>query len=107
MRRSRPPATKRRLAESFLGVDRKGCQQDPRNRRTALEEVRLDVAKGADLVPVGAYHVSGEHATAGAAAEHGSLDRETVALEHLGAIKRAGAVILTYLTAEVAEALGG
>jgi delta-aminolevulinic acid dehydratase/porphobilinogen synthase len=31
-----------------------------------------------------------------------------VALEHLGAIKRAGAdVILTYFAAEVAEALGG
>ena len=109
--------------------DRKGYQQDPRNRREALEEVRLDVSEGADLVmvkpalayldviaavranvdvPVAAYHVSGEYAMVAAAAERGWLDRQAVALEHLGAIKRAGAdVILTYFAAEVAEALGG
>ncbi len=111
------------------GGDRKGYQQDPRNRREALEEVRLDVSEGADLVmvkpalayldviaavrasvdvPVAAYHVSGEYAMVVAAAERGWLDRQAVALEHLGAIKRAGAdVILTYFAAEVAEALGG
>jgi porphobilinogen synthase len=111
------------------GGDRKGYQQDPRNRREALEEVRLDVAEGADLVmvkpalayldviaavraivdvPVAAYHVSGEYAMVLAAAERGWLDGRAVALEHLGAIKRAGAdVILTYFAAEVAEALGG
>jgi len=111
------------------GGDRKGYQQDPRNRREALEEVRLDVAEGADIVmvkpalayldviaavravidvPVAAYHVSGEYAMVAAAAERGWLDRRDVALEHLGAIKRAGAdVILTYFAAEVAEALGG
>jgi porphobilinogen synthase len=115
-----------RIAE---GGDRKGYQQDPRNRREALEEVRLDVSEGADLVmvkpalayldviaavrasvdvPVAAYHVSGEYAMVVAAAERGWLDRQAVALEHLGAIKRAGAdVILTYFAAEVAEALGG
>ena len=108
------------------GGDRKGYQQDPRNRREALEEVRLDVAEGADIVmvkpalayldviaavraivdvPVAAYHVSGEYAMVLAAAERGWLDRQAVALEHLGAIKRAGAdVILTYFAAEVAEA---
>ena len=111
------------------GGDRKGYQQDPRNRREAIEEVRLDVEEGADIVmvkpalayldviaavraavdvPVAAYHVSGEYAMVAAAAERGWLDREAVALEHLGAIKRAGAdVILTYFAAEVAEALGG
>jgi len=111
------------------GGDRKGYQQDPRNRREALEEVRLDVAEGADLVmvkpalayldviaavraavdvPVAAYHVSGEYAMVVAAGERGFLDRDLVALEHLGAIKRAGAdVILTYFAGEVAEALGG
>jgi len=111
------------------GGDRKGYQQDPRNRREAIEEVRLDVSEGADLVmvkpalayldviaavraavdvPVAAYHVSGEYAMVVAAAERGWLDRQAVALEHLGAIKRAGAdVILTYFAAEVAEALGG
>ena len=111
------------------GGDRKGYQQDPRNRREALEEVRLDIAEGADLVmvkpalayldviaavraavdvPVAAYNVSGEYAMVVAAAERGWIDRQAVALEHLGAIKRAGAdVILTYFAGEVAEALGG
>ncbi len=111
------------------GGDRKGYQLDPRNKREAVEEVRLDLAEGADLVmvkpalayldviaavrsevevPVAAYHVSGEYAMVAAAAERGWLDRQAVALEHLGAIKRAGAdVILTYFAAEVAEALGG
>jgi porphobilinogen synthase len=110
------------------GGDRKGYQLDPSNRREALEEVRLDLAEGADLVmvkpalayldviaavrsavevPVAAYHVSGEYAMVAAAGERGWLDRDAVALEHLGAIKRAGAdVILTYFAAEVAEALG-
>jgi len=110
------------------GGDRKGYQQDPRNVREALEEVRLDVSEGADIVmvkpalayldviaavrqavevPVAAYHVSGEYAMVVAAAERGWLDRQAVALEHLGAIKRAGAdLILTYFAAEVAEALG-
>ena len=70
------------------GGDRKGYQQDPRNRREALAEVALDVAEGADMVmvkpaltyldviadvraafdlPVAAYHVSGEYAMVKAA----------------------------------------
>ncbi len=41
-----------------------------------------------------------------AAAERGWIDGDAVALEHLVAIKRAGAdVILTYFAGEVAEAL--
>jgi porphobilinogen synthase len=109
--------------------DRRGYQQDPRNRREAIEEVRLDIEEGADIVmvkpalayldviaavraavevPVAAYHVSGEYAMVVAAAESGWLDRQSAALEHLGAIKRAGAdLILTYFAAEVAEVLGG
>ena len=111
------------------GGDRRGYQQDPRNRREALAEVALDVAEGADMVmvkpalayldviadvaarvdvPVAAYHVSGEYAMVKAAAERGWIDGDAVALEHLTAIKRAGAdVILTYLAGEVAEALHG
>jgi porphobilinogen synthase len=59
-------------------------------------------------VPVAAYNVSGEYAMVVAAAERGWIDRQAVVLEHLGAIKRAGAdVILTYFAAEVAEVLGG
>jgi porphobilinogen synthase len=109
------------------GGDRKGYQQDPRNAREALEEIRADLAEGADMimvkpalayldviararaevdVPLAAYHVSGEYAMVQAAAERGWIDGEAVALEHLTAIKRAGAdVILTYFTRTVAELL--
>ena len=65
------------------GGDRRGYQQDYRNRREALREARADVAQGADIVmvkpamtyldvladlrreldvPLAAYHVSGEYA---------------------------------------------
>ncbi len=111
------------------GGDRRGYQQDPQNVREALLEVALDVGEGADIVmvkpalayldviaavraatpvPLAAYHVSGEYAMVKAAAERGWIDGPAVALEHLGAIKRAGAsFILTYFAVEVAEALGG
>lgn len=111
------------------GGDRRGYQQDPRNRREALAEVALDVAEGADMVmvkpalayldviaevsgavevPVAAYHTSGEYAMVKAAADRGWIDGPAVALEHVSAIKRAGAdVILTYLAGELAEMLGG
>jgi porphobilinogen synthase len=109
------------------GGDRKGYQQDPRNGREAVTEVRLDLAEGADIVmvkpalayldviaavravadaPVAAYHVSGEYAMVKAAAQQGWIDGDAVALEHLTAIKRAGAdIILTYHAAEMAERL--
>jgi porphobilinogen synthase len=109
------------------GGDRKGYQQDPANARESLEEVRLDLIEGADMVmvkpalayldviaavratvdvPVAAYHVSGEYSMLKAAAERGWIDGEAVALEHLTAIRRAGAdIILTYLAKEVAEVL--
>jgi porphobilinogen synthase len=107
--------------------DRRGYQMDPRNAREALDETSLDVAEGADMVmvkpalayldviravrdsvdvPVAAFHVSGEYAMVKAAAQLGWLDGEAVALEHLVAIKRAGAdFLLTYLAREVAERL--
>jgi porphobilinogen synthase len=109
------------------GGDRKGYQQDPRNGREALAEIRADIAEGADIVmvkpalayldviataravtdlPVAAYHVSGEYSMIKAAAANGWIDGDAVALEHLTAIKRAGAdLILTYLAREAAEAL--
>src|SRR2546421_8614889 len=111
------------------GGDRKGYQQDYRNGREALAEVDLDIAEGADMVmvkpalayldviadvraavdvPVAAYHVSGEYAMLKAAAERGWIDGTAVGLEHLTAIRRAGAdIILTYLAGEVAELLNG
>ncbi|MEM1332756.1 MAG: hypothetical protein AAGG08_04780, partial [Actinomycetota bacterium] len=69
----------------------------------AYLDVIADTAARVD-VPVAAYHVSGEYAMIHAAGERGWLDVEGVALEHLTAIKRAGAtIILTYFTRWFAE----
>ena len=47
-------------------------------------------------VPLAAYHVSGEYAMVKAAAERGWIDGPAVMLEHLTAIRQAGAdMILT------------
>ena len=100
------------------GGDRRTYQQDVAGAREAIEEIRLDVAEGADMVmvkpalpyldvisaarrtfdvPLAAYHVSGEYAMVCAAAERGWLDLDAVAFEHVLAIRRAGAdVVLTY-----------
>jgi porphobilinogen synthase len=57
-------------------------------------------------VPLAAYHVSGEYAMVKAAAERGWIDGAAVMLEHLTAIRRAGAdMILTYATRDVADLL--
>ena len=70
----------------------------------------LDVIRAARErvdVPIAAYHVSGEYAMIKAAAANGWIDGDAVALEHLTAIKRAGAdVILTYLARWFAEGPG-
>jgi porphobilinogen synthase len=109
------------------GGDRKAYQQDPRNAREALEEIRADLAEGADMVmvkpalayldvlaivraevdvPLAAYHVSGEYAMVKAAAERGWIDGPAVMLEHLTAIRRAGAdMILTYAVRDVIDRL--
>jgi porphobilinogen synthase len=58
-------------------------------------------------VPIGAYHVSGEYAMVQAAAQQGWIDGDAVALEHVTAIKRAGAdFVLTYFARDLAERLG-
>jgi porphobilinogen synthase len=107
------------------GGDRRGYQQDPRNAREAREEIRADLAEGADMVmvkpalayldviasvrpevdvPLAAYHVSGEYAMVKAAAERGWIDGPAVMLEHLTAIRRAGAdLVLTYAARDVAD----
>jgi porphobilinogen synthase len=107
------------------GGDRRGYQQDPRNAREAREEIRADLDEGADMVmvkpalayldviaavrsevdvPLAAYHVSGEYAMVKAAAERGWIDGPAVMLEHLTAIRRAGAdLILTYAARDVAD----
>lgn len=107
------------------GGNRKGYQQDWRNSREALREVDADIEQGADIVmvkpamsyldviaavrarvkvPVAAYHVSGEYAMVKAAAANGWIDHDTVAVEQLTAVKRAGAdIILTYFARWFAE----
>jgi porphobilinogen synthase len=110
------------------GGDRRGYQQDSRNRREALREARADVAQGADIVmvkpamtyldivsdlrreldvPLCAYHVSGEYAMIKAADAQGWIDGTAVAIEQLTAVRRAGAdFVLTYFAREIAEELG-
>lgn len=109
------------------GGDRKGYQQDVANVREAMEEIREDIAEGADIVmvkpavayldviararaeidiPIAAYHVSGEYAMVHAAAERGWIDLEAIAFEHTLAIKRAGAdLILTYFARLLAQGM--
>ncbi|QWR78250.1 porphobilinogen synthase [Candidatus Magnetomonas plexicatena] len=107
--------------------DRKTHQMDPANRREALREVLLDIEEGADivmvkpalsyldiiadvkkntLIPVAAYNVSGEYSMVHAAAEKGWIDYESVMMEILISIKRAGAdLILTYFAMDAARVL--
>ncbi len=108
--------------------DRKSYQMDPANAREAIDEVALDLDEGADIVmvkpalayldiiatlrtefsaPLAAYHVSGEYAMVQAAAINSWIDGDAVAMEHMLAIKRAGAdIVLTYFARRVAELLG-
>jgi porphobilinogen synthase len=57
-------------------------------------------------IPVAAYNVSGEFSMLHAAANNGWLDLETVMMESLIGIRRAGAdIILTYFAPAVAKIL--
>lgn len=107
--------------------DRSGYQMDPPNVREAVREVALDLGEGADVVmvkpalayldviratseiseaPVAAYNVSGEYSMVKAAAERGWIDGDRVALEHLTAIRRAGAdLVITYFARDLAPRL--
>ena len=98
--------------------DRKTYQMDPANAREALKEVALDIEEGADIVmvkpalayldvirevkdstdlPVAAYNVSGEYSMVKAAAQNGWIDEQSVVMEILTSIKRAGAdITITY-----------
>ena len=117
----------RDAVDSELKGDRKTYQQDPRNLRESLREIRLDVEEGADIVmvkpalsyldvvrearlsvdiPVAAYIVSGEMAMLEAAAAAGLIERERAILEMLHSVKRAGAdIICTYWAIEAANLL--
>lgn len=108
--------------------DKKSYQMDPSNRREALRELLLDEDEGADIVmvkpagayldiisdvrehttlPVAAYQVSGEYLMIKSASAQGWISEESMMMESLIAIKRAGAdVILTYFAKEAARQLG-
>lgn len=109
----------REAAESSPGKgDRRPYQMDYRNRFEARREVSLDEVEGADIVmvkpalayldvisevraqatvPVAAYNVSGEYASAKLLAREGLAPERDIVLENLTAITRAGAsIILTY-----------
>ncbi len=101
---------------------------NPANRREAVMESALDAAEGADMLlikpalpyldvikevkekimlPLGAYHVSGEYAMIMAAAQKGWIDEEKAFYETMLSIRRAGAdFILTYAAKGVARQLG-
>lgn len=107
--------------------DKKTYQMDFANRLEAIRETQMDIDEGADIVmvkpglpyldivrdiknevdvPIAVYQVSGEYAMLKAAAEKGWLDHDTVMLEQLTAIKRAGAsIIASYFAKDFIRAL--
>ncbi|MEL6304345.1 MAG: porphobilinogen synthase [Bacteroidota bacterium] len=108
--------------------DKKTYQMDPANRFEAIRETQMDIEEGADIVmikpglpyldivreirnevdvPVAVYQVSGEYAMLKAAAQKGWLDHDTVMMEQLLSIKRAGAnIIASYFAKDVVSLLG-
>ncbi|WP_430965039.1 porphobilinogen synthase [Spongiimicrobium sp. 2-473A-2-J] len=108
--------------------DKKTYQMDFANRFEAIRETQMDIDEGADIVmikpglcyldivreirnevdvPVAVYQVSGEYAMLKAAAEKGWLDHDTVMMEQLVAIKRAGAnIIASYFAKDAVKLLG-
>lgn len=107
--------------------NKKTYQIDPANRLEALKHAKMDIEQGADIimvkpglcyldivrdiknqvhVPIAVYQVSGEYAMLKAAAEKGWLDHDTVLMEQLIAIKRAGAnIIASYFARDVVRIL--
>ena len=103
--------------------DKKTYQMDIGNREEAINEVRLDIKEGADIVmvkpgisyldinrdiknnfniPISAYQVSGEYAMIKAASKNGWIDENQTILETSIAFKRAGAsFIASYFAKDV------
>jgi porphobilinogen synthase len=112
----------RDAVESALEGDRFTYQQDPRNIRESMREIKLDAEEGADIImvkpalgyldvvreasqiidlPIASYIVSGETAMIEAAAAQDLIDRERAILEALASVHRAGAnIICTYWAIE-------
>ena len=107
--------------------DRRTYQMDPPNAREAMLEMQLDLDEGADIlmvkpamayldilargrdrfeVPLAAYQVSGEYSMICATEERGWIDGDSVMMESLISIRRAGAdLILTYFARRAARLL--
>ncbi|MFP3977059.1 MULTISPECIES: porphobilinogen synthase [Marinobacter] len=105
--------------------DKTTYQMDPANSNEAIQEVMMDLAEGADMVmikpgmpyldivhrvktelqvPTFVYQVSGEYAMHMAAEQNGWLDGDTVMMESLMSMRRAGADgILTYFAVRAAR----
>ena len=117
----------RDAVESALEGDRFTYQQDPRNIRESMREMKLDAEEGADIImvkpalgyldvvreasqivdlPIASYIVSGETAMIEAAAAQDLIDRERAILEALASVHRAGAnIICTYWAIEASVLL--
>ena len=102
--------------------DRKSYQMDYRNSNQAMIEHRADIMEGADILmvkpalayldiiyrtkeefdlPLAAYNVSGEYSMIKNAIENNLVD-ESIIIETLTAIKRAGAkIIITYFAKDL------
>ncbi|MDB4096618.1 porphobilinogen synthase [Methylophilaceae bacterium] len=112
-------------SEQLGKSSKKTYQMDPANSDEALNEVKLDIQEGADMVmikpgmpyldivfrvkqtfnkPTFVYQVSGEYAMIMAASSRGWLNQDDVILESLISFRRAGAdAIITYFALEVAR----
>lgn len=107
-------------------IDSSKFRTDIINEKMFMQKVDLDVSEGADMVivkpaltnldnilrvkqkyptvPIAAYQVSGEYAMIKLLSEHAHVDENTLLLETLNSIKRAGAdMILTYYALQVAS----
>ena len=111
--------------EPGVPKDKQTYQMDSANRLEAIREAEMDVEEGADIVmvkpglsyldivrdirevvdiPVAVYQVSGEYAMLKAAAEKGWLDHDSVMMEQLISMKRAGAsIIASYFAKEAVK----
>jgi len=101
------------------GVDSSKFRADIINEKMFMQKIDLDISEGADMIivkpalpnldlilrtkqqhptiPIAAYQVSGEYVMIKSAAKEGLLNEESVLMETLNSIRRAGAdMILTY-----------
>lgn len=110
------------------GVDSGKFRADIINEKMFMQKVDLDISEGADLlivkpaltnldhimrarqkyptIPIAAFQVSGEYAMIKLLSEYGHVDENTLLLETLNSIKRAGTdMILTYHALQAAPLL--